>query len=111
MPLRKAAIVFLVLCLQFQAAAALVMPCAHQHLNDAPSIGCHQGIPDKAMADGNTGESCAKCTLDGVTGGFQGPTAVFMTAFVIDGRAVTVPAVPRHFYHFVPDQPDRPPRV
>ena len=49
---RKAAILFLILCLQFQAAAAIVMPCAHQNSADSAPVGCHQSAADEAPLDG-----------------------------------------------------------
>ncbi len=107
--LHKAAILFLILCLQFQAAAAIVMPCAHQSPVDGNPIGCHQTGGNDIPADEKSPISCIKCALNCITGGFQGPAMVRHIALPISNGTIQSPLHPQHFYRFVPEQPQRPP--
>jgi len=111
----KAAILFLIFCLQFQAAAAIVMPCAHQDPSAenkaTASLGCHQTTDDPAD-DGNRSHfSCVKCALSGITVGFQAPMPSLDVLSVHTVASLSPSFQTRHFYRFTPALPQRPPIV
>lgn len=102
--------VVLLLALQVQALAAVVLPCRHADLGtfDRPVHPCHLASPantgDDDPADGPF--DCQVCTLASIAGVFapQARLAPFPPA----GRSTD--ALPdRHFYRFFPEHPQRPP--
>ncbi len=113
MSTRKAIILFIALCLQFQSAAAFLMPCAHQSApaHSALPVGCHQAATQEAPSQGKDETACVKCALACLNGGFQGPATPRATTSIAPTASVVQPLQAKHFYHFVPNQPQRPPIV
>lgn len=111
MSTRKALVLFIILCLQFQTAAALLMPCAHQFApaHGALPVGCHQAATQEAPSQGKVETACVKCALACLIGGFQVPDAPRATTSIAPAASMVQPFQAKHFYHFVPNEPQRPP--
>jgi len=111
--MHKSAVLFLILCLQFQAAAAIVMPCAHQDGTPAAEamVGCHQAETDAGPLDGRSHFSCIKCALGCISGSFQVPMLGSSLNGAVPYQTVNQALTPQHYYRFVPDHPQRPPIV
>jgi hypothetical protein len=109
----KALVLFIVLCLQLQTAAAFLMPCAHQSapVHGALPMSCHQMKTPEAPSQGKDETACVKCALACLNGGFQGPATPRATTSIAPAASVVQPFQAKHFYHFVPNEPQRPPIV
>ena len=99
------------LCLQAQALAAVLLPCAHQSAPPALSAihSCH-GVVTDAGADRAPGDvtDCEKCALLTVLSVYDLPA--LKPAFTQLGPLpVLVAGGDRHFYRYAPDTPHRPP--
>ncbi len=109
--IRQTVALIAALCLQAQALAAVVLPCAHQ---SAPPVlsavhTCH-GVVIEAGAVRDSGElsDCEKCTLLMVLSVYDLPASK-PASTRLGPLPVLVAAHHGHFYYYSPDTPHRPP--